>query len=402
VWLLLASAVAGIKPPAEDRSTPFKHWALVTSLGMVVICALAPLAPGSLRDVGMFGVAIDIFAMFPLLFVALVFMNEPPLPPRLFEQRMKGSMFGFVGRAIGPGAAPTLRFAAVVLVLTSLAIAVAPALTRHFYFPTASDHEQYDLGLLVLGVGHAAVLFFFLSMGTALRVFLRNGVAARILAIAVLATISLVPFLFTAILDPASLERLDDDIPILIQASPIGPSILAIDIADDEISKAQALFVALPAILYGGAGLLFWLIVELRVFRVAKLDKELRARREQRTRTSEPPLPILQRKSRPSLVPAAPASSDVRDEIDRAEGLRPGGSPGGGPPPVDDPTGEMRRGATAAADAEPGEKSTAPLEHSLRSRSGLASLAGDQGSGSSDAYDDEADTTVAKGEEPEK
>ncbi len=51
-------------------------------------------------------------------------------------------------------------------------------------------------------------------------------------------------------------------------------------------------------------------------------------------------------------------------------------TPGGGPPTADWEMCEMRRGATAAAVVEPNEMSASPLEHSLRSRSGLASLAG--------------------------
>jgi len=304
VWLFLASAVSGIRPPAEDRSTPFKWWSLVAALGALVIVGLVPLLANNPEGVSVAGVVFGIMGQTLLLFIALIFMNEPPLPPRLFTLRMMESKLGFLGRAIGPGAAPTLRFAAGVIILTSIAMAILPAVTRHFFWPAWHRNGEADVALLVLAAGNAAVCFFFLAFGVWLRVMLRNGIAARILAIAALMTVAILPFLFAVIVDPNSLERLDDAIPFFIQLSPNAPSMVAGNIAANEMDATDAVFAVLPVLIYSALGGIFWVMVEVRCAKVQRLDEERRAKREELARTSEPTMPILSRGSRPSLATA--------------------------------------------------------------------------------------------------
>jgi ABC-type transport system involved in multi-copper enzyme maturation permease subunit len=312
VWLFLASAVAGIRPPAEDRSTPFKWWSVVAVLGMIVIVALVPLLTADAKDAAMTSVLFGTVGQSLLLFIALIFMNEPPLPPRLFTQRMKESKLGFIGRAIGPGAAPTLRFATAVILITSFAMAALPSLARHLYWPTWDGGGEADVGLLVLAAGNAAICFFFLSFGVWLRVMLRNGIASRILAIAALMTMAILPFLFAVIIDPNSVENLDESIPFFVQLSPNAPTIVAFDITSGEMEVTGAMYAALPVLMYTAFGGIFWVLVEVRCAKVQRLDDERRAKRDELARTSEPTVPLLTRGSRPSLATAIAARSEEK------------------------------------------------------------------------------------------
>jgi hypothetical protein len=299
VWLLLASAVAGITPAAEDRSTPFKAWAIVTIVGLVVISALIPLLTGDPNDTGEASIAVGIAIFFPLMFVSMVFMNEPPLPPRLFEQRVKGSPLRWVAALVGPGAAPTLRFSLALLVLGTVLVCVAPMLTRHLYWPLRTDSLRYDLGLIALAIGNSAMIVFFTGTGVFLRTYLRSGAAARILALTIFGTIALMSLMWTVIVDPDSFDRLDREIPILIQLGPLMPSVLAVDLANGTVPMSHFLLVLTPTILFGGAGAVCWVLVEMRVRKARAADETSRAKREEVARTSQPTIPLL-RSSRPS------------------------------------------------------------------------------------------------------
>ncbi len=312
VWLLLGIAVAGIRPLAEDRSTPFKWWSVVAMLGMIIIIALVPLLTGDAKDTAMIAQGFGFVGASLLLFIATIFMNEPPLPPRLFVQRMKESKLGFVGRAIGPGAAPTLRFATVVILVSAFAMAALPAVARHFYYPGWTHNGAADVGLLVMAAGDAAVCFFFLSFGVWLRTVLRNGIASRILAGAALATAVIIPFLFAVIIDPNSIENLDDAVPFFIQLSPIAPTIVGFDITSGDMDATGALAAAIPILMYTAFGGVFWVLVEVRCAKVQRLDDERRKKRDELARTSEPTVPLLTRASRPSLATAIANRSEEK------------------------------------------------------------------------------------------
>jgi hypothetical protein len=312
VWLFLASAVAGIRPPAEDRSTPFKWWSVVAVLGMLVIVGFMPLLINDPEGATVGGVVYGLMGQSLLLFIALIFMNEPPLPPRLFAQRMKESRLGFIGRAIGPGAAPTLRFATALIVVTSVGMAILPALTRHLYWPTWTRNGEGDLSLLILAAGNISVCFFFLSFGVWLRVMLRNGVAARVLAIASIMTAAILPFLFAVIVDPSSFDNLDEEIPFVIQLSPNAPSMVAGAMAAGEMHAEASLYSVLSVLMYAAFGGIFWVLVEVRCAKVQRIDEERRVKRDERARTSEPNAPLLTRGSRPSLASAIAARTEAQ------------------------------------------------------------------------------------------
>jgi hypothetical protein len=326
VWFLLASAVAGVRPAADDRSTPFKMWALVSAVGLLPIVAFVPPLLSSPEDCGELAIALVIAGGTMLTFYALLFMNEPPLPPRLARDRMKNSPLRFVYRLLGPGAAPTLRFGAALIFLTSFGMAFAAAVPRHWYWPHYGEHVRFDAALFVLALGQAVVATFVLALGTWLRVVLRNGIASRVLSIAVMAMLSIVPILLALIIDPDSIDRLDDAIPFVVQLSPTMPDILAVNVANEDMPAATGTLVVIPAIVYGLGAALFWVLVEARVAAVRRVDAERRREREERVRTSRPSIPLLQRRSRisgggesPDSSPADPAADSPVPDGSAAE-----------------------------------------------------------------------------------
>ncbi len=319
VWLFLASAVSGIRPEAEDRSTPFKWWSVVAAFGAVIIVALLPLLAVTAKSVTFVSLAMVLSGGGLLFFIALIFMNEPPLPPRLYVLRSRASRFGLIGRVIGPGAAPTLRFAALVIFGTAAAMAVPGALARRIIWPGWAGHADGDLALLVAVAGNAAVAFCFLSFGVWLRVLLRNGVAARVLAVAAAMFVVIVPPMAAVIVDPNAFEALDREVPFLVQVSPIAHVFYAVDLVDGSMAASDVLGVLLPILLYGSFGAIFWVLVEMRCAKVRRLDDARREERDRLARTSEPPAPLLQRRSRPSLATAIAQRNDAADAGEAAE-----------------------------------------------------------------------------------
>jgi len=374
VWFLLASAVAGVRPAAEDRSTPFKIWSLVSAFGLVgiVFWVLTLFSDGN--DCGEAGVAFVIAGGMALWFYALLFMNEPPLPPRLAEERARRSRIYRLFSLLGPGAAPTLRFNFLLILATSFGLAFAASFARHAAFPGYSNHFRHDAALLVLAIGQAMTAVFMASFGSWLRVVLRNGIAARVLAIAVMFTLSILPFLFALILDPDSLDRLDHDIPFVIWLAPSLPEILGANIAGGEMRPGTAAAVLIPTVIYGLGAALFWVMLEARVVGARKTDRARREQRAERARSSRPSIPLLQRASRPSdpiegaaVAPASDATAPVPGEA-RATEPDAGAAPEPGAPEPSDP--EAARATVPDSDSAPSgsEDGSAPDSETDRDR----------------------------------
>lgn len=311
VWFFLASAVAGVRPAAEDRSSPFKVWSVVSALGLVLMVGmLVTLFSGGLASARA-GIVFAVIGGFVLVFYALLFANEPPLPPRLADERSKGTVLRPLFVLLGPGAAPTLRFAWLLVLGTSVALAGAASLGRHFAYPGFAEHAAFDGGLLVIAVGHAAVAAFLAALAEWLRVSLRSGLAARVLTIAAFAALCIVPFLFSLILDPDSLQRMDDEIPLLVHITPLQPSILGLLMVEEEVGLADGLLVAIPAVAYGLGAAFFWVLVEAQARSARRADAERRRARDERMRTSQPPTPVLQRASAPPDPAPAGATQET-------------------------------------------------------------------------------------------
>ena len=300
VWFLLASAIAGVRPAAEDRSTPFKLWALAAVAGLVAI-VFGVITLFDRHDAPEASVGVMAFTGFALVQLATLFTNEPPLPPRLWEMRQesRGRIAKLAG-LFGPGAAPTARFGALVILLATFGSALAAGLGRHVAYPTHDEHAQADAALLVLAAGYAAVGLFVQMFGAWLRIVLRSGVASRVIALSTLAGLGILPFLAAVLIDPGSLQDMDTDMPLLVRLTPISPIITAILIVDDDEVWRLA-EVLLPVAFYGLMALFFWTLVEARVRSVRNLVSEQRVLREKRAEEAA--------QSRPSFMPPANATA---------------------------------------------------------------------------------------------
>ena len=281
VWLFLASAIAGVRPASEDRSTPFKYWTLASTAGITaVLFGVTSLVPG--HDMDEAGGVFLILAGNVILFYALIFQNEPPLPPRVWELRQAER--GALTRRLmlfGPGAAPTTRFAALMIVGSSLLFAAAIAAPRWIWFPSIDHSLEADVGLLVMALGHVVVGLFMLCSGELLRVVIRSGIAARVLSIALFIGLIILPFLVTLLIESGSMRNIDDEPPFLIRFTPIFHMMLGYEILDDH-ELERAVEVAAPLFFYGLMAFVCWLGIEARVRTVRGLVTKQRAEREQR------------------------------------------------------------------------------------------------------------------------
>ncbi|MEM6955170.1 MAG: hypothetical protein AAF645_05755 [Myxococcota bacterium] len=182
IWFLLASAIASVRPAAEDRSTPFKVWALAALFGQVLVlfAAFEVVAGGrgglsfDPRDWDDLALGLQFASAALAFFFAALFANEPPLPPRLWQLRSRRSHSW-----LGPGAAGTTQ-AGMLLIGASVGLATGVA------FLYGNSSWRYVTAFALTGATTFVVASFYLYLGAWLRVTLRSGAAARVLAFLVL------------------------------------------------------------------------------------------------------------------------------------------------------------------------------------------------------------------------
>ncbi len=285
VWFLLASAVVGIRPAAEDRSKPVKVWAIAMAVSAI---ALASIFVGWLANRGHQGevalLAVTLMSVL-LIFFGLLFTNEPALPPRpwALAQEKRSPVARALG-ALGPGAAGTMRFAIALSFITAVALTAAVIATRHpsLLLFDARAHElvpdRYDVACMVLASGAFVVAAFTASLGAFLRLVLQSGIAARVLTAAILTAAVALPFVASLLVDPSSLGRLDRSTPLLVTASILEPFLLAVQLMERHQGLRGLVTLAVPLGLYGTLAIVFAAQVELRVRRAKKSAAARRAR----------------------------------------------------------------------------------------------------------------------------
>ena len=269
VWLLLATAIAGVRPASDDRSTPFKYWALTSIVGFsfILFGIVSILEP---HERGEVGTALLAASGLVVAFYALLFQNEPPLPPRMWElERRKRGPLGAFARLFGPGAAPTTRFAMVAIALACLCFFVAVGAPRWLSSMPSSDPAESHAAQSAVALGNAVTCAFLLCLGVFVRIVVRSGVAARILANAVFIALVLVPFLIVLVIDAALLERIDEHPPLVVRLTPIFHAILAVNIHQDDTPR-RAVEVVPELLFYGAGALALWLATESRVIAIGK------------------------------------------------------------------------------------------------------------------------------------
>jgi len=216
VWFCLAAAIAGVRPAAEDRSTPLKLWALGSMLGPVALACVTT-AISSITDVlETFAV---VFGMYfcGLYFYANVFVNEPPLPPRTTGPE-GGLLRRTMRRVFGPGARPTMRFGVWFMTIFTLLMLAGLTVTRQL-----AHGGPLDELIAFASVGAAMVSFaaFLVCLGTLVRIRTRSGVAARAVLFGTVAALVVLPSMTALILDARALDHLDERIPFVMAFSPI-------------------------------------------------------------------------------------------------------------------------------------------------------------------------------------
>lgn len=282
-WYFLASAIASVQPAADDRSTHLKIWSVFAVLGVAMLSGFAVAAPATTREQGNVGVVLAMLSGFVVLALALTLADEPPLAPRL---QPEPSLLARLLAPIGPGAGPTLRFT---LLLVALASGIVPAVAssvRWALAPATAEHARFDLALLVLAAGHACIGAFCAALTAWLRLVLRNGLAARIVTLAVLGAAFVVPMLGTLIMAPSALDRLDLEIPPWFSFSPVLPALVAggLTLGDrHRLPEHEAWRVLLPVLGYGLLALALWIAVEVRCVQARRRHAERRRRLMQRS-----------------------------------------------------------------------------------------------------------------------
>lgn len=276
-WLNLSGAIAGIDAPGVDRSSGLKRWSIFAAAGTgATVVGLTFL----MTDADDAGAVLVIFGMMSLAFVftliALVFANEPPLPPRLGAPKQVLRKLWY--DVFGPGAGPTLRFTFLILGLGIGGMGALSALTRHLLFPGSSDHPSADLGAAFLTFGGISVLCALAATAAWLRALLRNGAAARLLAVVLFTGITFASMVGAAVLNPRVIDRLDHYVPPLVGMSPIGPMVLAARSLGHDTPDIEELTTGVAACaVYAGLALALWLAVELRARQVRRLVDDHRA-----------------------------------------------------------------------------------------------------------------------------
>lgn len=268
-WFLLASAVAGLRQPGEDRSTPLKLWAAFVSPASVAAAAIALGLAYPRTDSGVF---LTTLGGILGLFIGLTFANEPPLPPRA---RTRPTLLRSLLSIVGPGAVGTTRFALVAATLPPLGIAAVAGFARHTASPVPFG-DRGDEALFVNGLGSAVVVAAVLTLGVVLRLWSRNGSVARLLALVALSVAVLVPVLF-AIPDIALGISRGPAIELrpLVALSPLGPFWASLLLGDGLAVDADT-FVFLGIAGYGVIALALWLGIEAHVWRVRREDEARR------------------------------------------------------------------------------------------------------------------------------
>jgi ABC-type transport system involved in multi-copper enzyme maturation permease subunit len=294
-WFFVASAVAGVVPPSDDRSTALKIWAVAAAVGGAVAASLGPFFLTSPSDSGESAVVFSMMGMTLVYFFALVLCNEPPLPP---VERGKPGPLTRTFAVVGPGASGTLRFTLLLIVGTAFAIPGSACLAHHVAYPHMPIGSSYDQALLAIAIGQSAVGACFAGLATTLRLALRNGGAARALSIAIYGGAIFAALILAAALDLDALDHLDRDVSPIFALSPMGPAFCAGIISDrsGSIQMDHWMLLIVSSIGYGFLAAAFWIGVEVRVASAKRAVAERRGRLEAK----------LAAMTRPASVPDAP------------------------------------------------------------------------------------------------
>lgn len=225
-WLFVASAIAGVRPEAEDRVSPFKAWAIATSLVLLAgYAAVIANVPGTgLRDASL-GLQV---ALVPVaLFFAMLFANEPPLPPRTHRSpsTLRERVLGY----LGPGSLGTARFASLLLgklLLAPAALFLVVVVLVRAEPKALADGRGLVMGLVV-AVGSLVASLAVLEVGVFVRTLIGGGVASRAAQLGFAVAASMLPMIVVPIVDLDAFDQLPERIPWALRVSLLAPGFVA-------------------------------------------------------------------------------------------------------------------------------------------------------------------------------
>ncbi len=217
-WLLYETTVANLMEPTDDRSTGLKRW-LVAAVVALSIASVATLyAPTSAKDVLGFAFLTTIMLAGFLGTAALIFLGEPFAPSRRVRLQQSRARAGRVARFFGPGLVRTAWLLVALGALGFVAITTA-ALIRYDEIVALAPRARRDDELLLRFVAYAVGFFLFVvGFGVWLRSRSNSVMGSRIVLVAAVAGIAIVPWIVTAVVGVASR---DDSVIMLASPSPL-------------------------------------------------------------------------------------------------------------------------------------------------------------------------------------
>ncbi|MBI4957255.1 MAG: ABC transporter permease [Myxococcales bacterium] len=191
-WLLYEITAANLLGPSDDRSSGLKRWYLVTSLALLALALVPIFTAARPRDrFAMALVAMCVYCLFAA-FAAFLFAGEPLGPSRRVSARFATARAGPIRRFLGPGIVGAAALELVTGLVTIGALMAVAILTR----PTSSWRDE--LVVYVLTAYVAGFFVFVVGLSAYLRARTQTPLVARVLLLAVLFGVSVVPWIMAA------------------------------------------------------------------------------------------------------------------------------------------------------------------------------------------------------------
>jgi hypothetical protein len=259
-WLLYEATIANLTEPSDDRSTGLKRWFLVTSVALLGSAVVAHhLFRSDSEVIPALWIQSPMWLAF-LGFVIVMFTGEPLGPTRRILFRWQRAGAGAAARFFGPGLMLTLVTVLAVGV-TGFALMAASAITRAHALAAARPgmygYGFSDANTLAFVAYGAGFLTFLVGLAAWLRARSNNVLGARIVFLALVFGISVVPWIGAAIVGLASRS---DDAVLVASPSPFFAALLI-----DHPKDAQWLAGVACAAGWAGIGLLLLLAARRRV-----------------------------------------------------------------------------------------------------------------------------------------
>jgi hypothetical protein len=204
-WLLYEATIANLTEASDDRSSGLKRWFGVASIVLVGAGLVTLWAIPDARGVLAAGVAEVVILLWFLGFATVMFAGEPLGPTRRVIARWQRAGASRLTRFFGPGLARTLG-SVVVVGLIGFVVIVAAALLRAEMVAKATLTSYGDMDSYLLAFSAYAIGFFVFTVGLAtwLRARSNNVTGSRIVFLALVFGISIVPWIGAAIIGLAS------------------------------------------------------------------------------------------------------------------------------------------------------------------------------------------------------